>query len=998
MRNIVLLAHPSEKIRKQVRQLLEEHLSVLEVGELQLCRRLLEQKQQSLAGVILDFSFLSFGSLAAGKCAYVDTCKGMARGCTLQNGSKLWEKADVDGTAGQGFLRTDPLFSADVPVMVLVNGEEPGWENDAIRWGADQTIRLPICMDAASLRIRNTIAIFSQKRDLSRMVDEQKAALTNSGNILVDALSAIIESRSLESGQHVQRMRALTRVLLEEVERCCPEYGLDAGVISRISGAAVLHDIGKIAIPDQILKKPGRLTKEEFDVMKTHTTEGSELVSHLGGMGNEDYLRYAYNICRYHHERWDGRGYPDGLAGDDIPLCAQVVGIADAYDALTTKRVYKDAYAVEEATSMILNGECGVFSPKLLECFKHVQAEFAYLARAYADGIREVSERIREPLQPPVAKVTNALQEIMAKYDILLHHMNVLVMEIDMDNNRIHNLHSPSSSFRYLQDAKTPDHALSLLAENSVHPEDRGMLKDVLHSYIEIFLASGLKKSERRYRMQDDEGVYRYYNVTCYRIEENSRKVLGIWEEMPEQDESRERDYLTGLLNRESAQRFVEEHLAAGRENEVSALAIVDLDNFKNVNDTYGHLCGDEVLSQIAQNLSRLFRTTDVVARIGGDEFLVYMQNIPAENVVMERCRQLIAGIHQLFDGRMREVGLSCSVGIAYTPLHGKTYEDLFRHADIALYQAKHLGKDQCVSYDPMLKMPIFPSAVSQRIDSDEQPQWTEDNLPYYAFDVLYESGNVEATIDHLLSVVGRQTNVSRVYIFENNEDNTACSNTFEWCNEGVSAEIESLQNVSYQTDIPEYHRNFNEQGIFYCTDVRKLPLNLREILEPQGIRSMLQCAIRDGGRFRGYVGFDDNNRTRLWTKEQIEALTFLARIVSIFLIKHRTQEETRKMMEDLRHVLNHQYAWVYIVEPETYRIRFFNKRTEHLVPGITGDEACYKVLMNRDSPCENCPIRCGQTAHIHNAYLQKDVNATASSIHWEGRPQWLITCREQEK
>ena len=153
-----------------------------------------------------------------------------------------------------------------------------------------------------------------------------------------------------------------------------------------------MHDIGKISIPDQILNKPGKLSPEEFAVMKTHTTEGCKMLDKLKRIGSEDLLgnklmiSYAYNICRYHHERWDGKGYPDGLAGDNIPICAQIVGIADCYDALTNDRCYRKALPVDKAIDMILNGECGTFSPKLLTCLEDVKPEFSALTAKYKDS------------------------------------------------------------------------------------------------------------------------------------------------------------------------------------------------------------------------------------------------------------------------------------------------------------------------------------------------------------------------------------------------------------------------------------------------------------------------------------------------------------------------------------------------------------------------------------------------------------------------------------
>ena len=147
-----------------------------------------------------------------------------------------------------------------------------------------------------------------------------------------------------------------------------------------ISAASALHDVGKIAIPDSILLKPGKLTPEEYEYMKSHSVRGCELVENIKDIWDEEYAKLSYDICRYHHERYDGKGYPDGLAGDDIPIAAQIVSVADVYDALVSKRVYKDAYGKEQAFRMITTGECGVFSPKLLKCFKMVRKSFEQLA------------------------------------------------------------------------------------------------------------------------------------------------------------------------------------------------------------------------------------------------------------------------------------------------------------------------------------------------------------------------------------------------------------------------------------------------------------------------------------------------------------------------------------------------------------------------------------------------------------------------------------------
>ena len=190
-------------------------------------------------------------------------------------------------------------------------------------------------------------------------------------------------------------MKYLTKIMLKYVRKYYPKYQLTKEQVSLIVNASALHDLGKVAIPDSILLKPGRLTEEEFEEMKKHTIYGCELLEQFKQEETEFY-QYCYDICRYHHERFDGRGYPDHLSGDDIPIWAQVVSIVDVFDALVSKRVYKEPYAEDEAIRMIFDGECGVFSPVILDCFRLAKYELVEAAEeklSFADGEMEEMEK-----------------------------------------------------------------------------------------------------------------------------------------------------------------------------------------------------------------------------------------------------------------------------------------------------------------------------------------------------------------------------------------------------------------------------------------------------------------------------------------------------------------------------------------------------------------------------------------------------------------------------
>ena len=1223
IRDTLVLVSESSQIRAELRGIFEENYNILEASNAKQLSLFLDQNIAVIAAVLIDIK-MTDGDVPA-----------IAPVCAKYSEPKL-------------------------PVIAIVSDKSHRDVKLAVELGACEVVTYPFQSALVKLRVVNVVSHYSASSNMQDLVADRIDAIHRSYEAMVDSLSALIEHRSVESGQHVMRIRRFTKILLEEVQNACPEYSLDGSSIQAISSASALHDIGKIAIPDAILNKPGRLTDEEFEIMKTHTVTGSAILETFKNAGEDDYMRYAYNICRYHHERWDGRGYPDGISGDEIPICAQVVGLVDAYDALTTDRVYKKAIPYLDASNMIINGECGAFSPKLLECFKNVRGIFEELARSYADGYSPSDDSITVPLPPPKKASRDSLQSAIAKYRALLHHFDIAAMEIDFDTGVYHLIYDPYLDFDVIRSKNNFSDAMHNFAERCIHPDDRSIVLDKFDEYFERFFASGQRKSVRYYRTRGSDGIYHNCEATLIRIktdDENDRRALGIWrrtqneenseikhaagwsefviepfcrfdanltlendvdrlcnmlgytvdefnekfggglanlivpdrkdavlEKMSKQlDNSKitemivpflckngdithffvrgrlvvdkngtekifgifcncdglreehetmisslslyrtivdntgdilfewdidsdkltcspkwkerfgyesisenateninarshihpddiatfnakmheikrssnipfieftlrfaditgkylwnriratamrdekgrtvkiiglivdidkdyrksqsildkaEKDSLTGLLNKEATREHVEKILKSGADK-CCAMIIIDLDNFKDINDNFGHLFGDTVLVSLSDEIMGMFREGDIVGRIGGDEFLVFVNNVSSDNIIIDRCNELIENIRNLYDDKGAGFSLSCSVGVSVTPKDAHDYAGLFEKADIALYHSKNNGKGVCTVYEAAMERPDYNSSVTARIDSDNSIGLANNSLIEYVFQRLYDTNDIEATINSVFEFVGRQMNVSRLYVFENNDDNTTCSNTFEWCNEGITPEKDWLQDIEYESMIPDYDKLFNERGIFYCADVSRLPKHIRDILEPQGVLSMLQCAIRDKGVFRGYIGIDECKKKRMWTKEQIDMLTFLSQLVSVFLLKKRAQERTDAINNDLRRVLESQYAWVYVVGHENYELRFLNGRVLEVAPNAKKGEHCYKALMGRDAPCEECPIKTGGTCRISNTYLGLEVDATVAPIHWDGKKEWLLTCRQADK
>lgn len=1165
---------------------------------------------------------------------------------------------------------------AEFPVVVITAEDSVENEVQVFDMGASEIIMKPFEPHVVKRRVQNIIELNLHRLNQEELIEEQSAKLRESNSAMIDALSSIIEYRSAETGQHIRRIRTFTEVLLEDVASSYPEYGLGSSEIQMIVSASSMHDIGKIAIPDAILNKPGRLTKEEFETMKTHSVKGCEIFAGLDRMSDRKYLGYAYNICRYHHEHWDGRGYPDGLKGDSIPICAQVVGIADCYDALTTDRVYKKAVAPEQAFTMILNGECGIFSPKLLECLKNVKEVFAKYSKKYADkSISKMDCPVPEPAEKTHhAETMDTLQMGQAKYFTLLRYVDSTVMEVDISNGIYHLVYAVNGSFEVLKSGDRFEDTIKNFIQISVHPEDRENAFQFMGPYLDTFFDEGLMKESRQFRIYNKHlKTYGWCECTLLRISDGhpyQRRIMLIWKEIGEAAETRHvqsmytsgsgtlgsllggiqqcindkyftmvqineglenllgyhageirekfhshyleliypadreevlnqtkkqlnfgnaveleyrivakggqliwvldksylvtgtdgkehifrnlinvtqskqaqeelrltlerhkiimeqsndiifewdmkrdkmlyssnwekkfgytpvmdeaskrlltqshihpedldevdgllrqmggsmpygeiefrladrggtyrwykakataqfdrsgkafkavgimtdiddekrasqaleekasRDELTGLYNRNTARSEIDHYLETRSSEEMAAMMIIDVDDFKLINDRYGHMFGDAVLQEISSVLTRLLRKEDIISRIGGDEFLIFMKNIRNAEILKSRAEKIRDSFQSMFRESKTPCDFSSSIGIACCPQDGTDFENLFRRSDMALYDAKSKGKNGYSMFDKSLTdrgggFPEIKTAANTRIDSNKEQEEKTNDLIEQIFQKIFEEEDLEQSVSSILEMIGKRFSVSRAYIFEESEDGSTCSNTFEWCNEGVEAQIESLQNISYEQLGNHYKDNFSENGIFYCPDIQQLPKEQRDILTPQSIKSMLQCAIRDGGMFKGYVGFDECVIRRMWTKDQIYALTLVAKLLSIFLLKKRAQDRAEETAVELKMALDNQNSWIYVIDPDSFRLIYINEKTFKIAPEVKNGMYCYEAFFDRKMPCEQCPAKdirenINRTIEIYNPVLNVWTSADASLIRWGKKDACMLSCHD---
>ena len=337
IRQLILIVDDSELNRALLSEMLKDDFRILEASNGRECLDALEQYGMGISLVLLDINMPVMDGFEV----------------LVQMNRNHWIE--------------------DIPVVMISSDDTESNIKRAYDMGVSDYIRRPFDAQVVFRRVVNTIKLYAKQRRLITLVTDQIDEKEKNNQIMIRILSQIVEFRNGESGLHVEHINILTGLLLERLVQKTDHYDLTWSDQYRITLASALHDIGKIGIDDKILNKPGKLTKEEFEIMKSHTLIGASILENLGAYQEEPLLKAAYQICRWHHERYDGKGYPDGLRGDEIPISAQVVSVADVYDALVSERVYKKAISHEKAIEMILNGECGVFNPILMECLVDIK-------------------------------------------------------------------------------------------------------------------------------------------------------------------------------------------------------------------------------------------------------------------------------------------------------------------------------------------------------------------------------------------------------------------------------------------------------------------------------------------------------------------------------------------------------------------------------------------------------------------------------------------------
>ena len=700
----------------------------------------------------------------------------------------------------------------EIPVLMISSEEKRDTIERAYIFGAQDYIRRPFDAFIVRRRVENILNLYENQKRLKQMVSEQIYEKEANSNLLIDILSQVVEFRNSENREHIIHIRTITELLLHRLIQKTDQYQLSETDIAMIMTASALHDIGKINIPENILNKPGKLTSEEFKIMKTHTTIGSDMIRQMTTKSEKPLLHVAWQVCRWHHERWDGHGYPDGLIGEKIPISAQVVGMADVYAALTSKRCYKDAYDHETAMEMIFSGECGAFNPLLLECLSEIASELRvavqYDARdtIYRNEADRLAAEVMQKTEVPCSdRAQHMLESMQERMDFFASLEGGLQFDYDAVSGlaNVVNWNEPpqyrysvinvadETSFRYLSqkdfhrlkdalDATTPenrefsmsimmpwgneyqwcdlrihslwsplspDHYVGAIGR-LVKPQQVSAGIPMLGRFANGESADGkdIRVAFERLRQifdvvrlvdpttnmvldVDDKGALKptdshcaafwgndgncancismralkqktmlnkleftrtdmYYVVAKYLCINGTPCVMEMLSKMNEGrwiDANGTRELFSDPLTGAYSRRYFEAyrtHLEG-----MECVEIIDVNRFKQVNDTYGHPAGDVVLRDIASAIRSCIRNTDILIRYGGDEFLLLFPKM-SEKYMAEKNKKIKEAVESIVLTEYPGLHLSVSIG-GVCGVHPIT--EAIRQADQLMYENKRM-------------------------------------------------------------------------------------------------------------------------------------------------------------------------------------------------------------------------------------------------------------------------------------------------------------------
>ena len=594
-------------------------------------------------------------------------------------------------------------------------------------------------------------------------------------------------------------------------------------------------------------------------------------------------------------------------------------------------------------------------------------------------------------------KLQQKLQHEQERYRMITEQLNDVFFEYNFKTDTIYT----SSKWEELFGYQLPrEKVLSALSTGEiVYEDDKQTLSQILDR-----AKRGIPGSELEIRFRKAGGGYIWTSMSTTVICDdmgNPVKAIGKIADIDERIREREqlissaqRDPLTRLYNKVAVESYIRTCLRVTDRNIRHALMIIDVDNFKGVNDNLGHLFGDAVLSEISTKLHALFRSTDILGRFGGDEFVVFLKNVGENDKIAQKAQAVCDIFRETYTGKNKDYKISGSVGISIYPRDGKNFYELFKKADIALYEAKARGKDGFVlcgeteQLDLAEKTDLSEGRAARR----NTQQIMKNSLTMDIYEMLCETKDGDSALQFILKMIGREFCMNRVYIYEEKDDGVF-SGTYVW-NSDVARDDGILP--QYYGDFSSSLFYFKKEGFYFCPDVdavqgdRLLSYDMKE----RGIKSFLQCPVFDGDVLKAVVGFETKSP---WLEDERENLVEIAKIMGSFLAKYRLNQGLKRDRDLFQSMIDSMQLWSYVIDPDTYRLLYLSPTVARMAPDAKIGECCFCALKKRDSLCENCPAKglnktaCFASADLYDAQRNLWFNAVATPLDWQGSKKILL-------
>lgn len=487
---------------------------------------------------------------------------------------------------------------------------------------------------------------------------------------------------------------------------------------------------------------------------------------------------------------------------------------------------------------------------------------------------------------------------------------------------------------------------------DAVYYEDSVVFKDSLQDILK-----GVNTQETKIRIMNKNSEFVWYLLTGVMVEDENNKPYKSIISIKNIDESEresnilrdkaQKDLLTDILNRVSSENLITQYIKDySKSNLYAAFLILDLDNFKGINDNLGHQFGDKVLKNVASKLKGIFRKTDIIGRIGGDEFIIFMENIKDLKIVDKKAKEVLDAIDENIKGDFKDYHISASLGVSIFPQDGKSFDDLYALADLSLYEAKKLGKNNYIIFnDDIAGETISNLAPEDYIERFIANHFSKDII-YNIFEMLYETKDIKTTIKLVLQMLGEKYNCDRCYIYYLNDDATKANDVDEWCARGISS-VKEKANLIGERDLTVLASNYSQEGLLCCDDITKLSEELCHIMQQFEVKSVLQCGIFENDKLKVFVGYDSCTTRRVWTSEGIANIVYITRILSTFIIKQRSVIELEMKNRESVSIQNEMSDLIYVVDWDSYEILFENENVKKI--GANIGDTCYRSIFGNN-------------------------------------------------